>query len=173
MEKVGLGGGCHWCTEAIFQSLIGVIKVEQGWISSVGVNDSFSEGVVVHFDPSHIDLSSLIAIHLHTHSCTADHSMRPKYRSAVYTYTEDQVTKVKEAITSLQKEFDEPVITEVLPFCKFKINQENYLDYYFRNPENKFCQTYINPKLNLVHSHFYGVVNEGKLRHLIQNRDSV
>jgi hypothetical protein len=53
-EKIGLGGGCHWCTEGIFQSLIGVAQVDQGWITSNGDNATPSEAVIVHFNPGHI-----------------------------------------------------------------------------------------------------------------------
>lgn len=77
-SKIGLGGSCHWCTEAIFQSLIGVLKVEQGWISSEKGNTSFSEAVIVYFDDSIMSLNTLIEIHLYTHSCTSNHSMREK-----------------------------------------------------------------------------------------------
>jgi len=89
-DRVGLGGSCHWCTEAIFLSLRGVVKVEQGWLASVNDDDWFSEGIIVTFEPAIISLADLIAVHLHTHSCTANHSMRQKYRSAVYVYSEPQ-----------------------------------------------------------------------------------
>ena len=52
MKKIGFGGGCHWCTEAIFQALNGVESVEQGWISSLNPYDTFSEAVIVHFNAS-------------------------------------------------------------------------------------------------------------------------
>ena len=48
-EKIGLGGSCHWCTEAIFNSIIGVQSVEQGWVSSIAPDETSSEGVIVHF----------------------------------------------------------------------------------------------------------------------------
>lgn len=51
-EKIGIGGSCHWCTEAIFQSLIGVEEVLQGWIHSDGEATTFSEAVVITFDNS-------------------------------------------------------------------------------------------------------------------------
>jgi len=71
IEKIAMGGGCHWCTEAVFQSLKGVQLVEQGFIASHGNSDKFSEGVIVHFDPHLIPLEVLIEIHLHTHQCTS------------------------------------------------------------------------------------------------------
>lgn len=88
LQKIGLGGGCHWCTEAYFLSLKGVEKVEQGWIASTPPNDAFSEAVLVHYDPSQIPLPVLIAIHLHTHAATKAHAFRSKYRSAVYVLEE-------------------------------------------------------------------------------------
>ena len=89
-SKVGLGGGCHWCTEGIFESLIGIKAVNQGWIASIGSDAEFSEAIEVYFDPSIISLRTLIEIHLHTHASTTNHSMRQKYRSAIYTYNESQ-----------------------------------------------------------------------------------
>ena len=80
IDQIALGGGCHWCTEAIFQSLIGVIKVEQGYVSSTGENSIFSEAVIIHFNAAKISLSNLIEIHLHTHNSISHHSMRDKYR---------------------------------------------------------------------------------------------
>ena len=62
--KIGLGGGCHWCTEAVFQSLKGVARVQQGWIASEGENTAFSEAIIVKYDPKTIDLKTLVAIHL-------------------------------------------------------------------------------------------------------------
>ncbi|WP_201746378.1 peptide-methionine (S)-S-oxide reductase [Veronia nyctiphanis] len=66
MKKVGLGGSCHWCTEAIFQSLKGVVHVNQGWLSPATEPDAFSEGVIVSYDESKIPLDVLIEIHVYT-----------------------------------------------------------------------------------------------------------
>ena len=85
IDSIGLGGGCHWCTEAVFLNLKGVVRVEQGWISASGAVE-FSEAVLVHFNPEKISIKDLIAVHLHTHKSTSSHSMRSKYRSAVYTF---------------------------------------------------------------------------------------
>ena len=77
INRIGLGGGCHWCTEAVFQNLNGVVRVEQGWISALGALE-YSEAVLVHFDPEKITAKDLIEVHLHTHKCTSNHFMRTK-----------------------------------------------------------------------------------------------
>jgi len=153
-RKAGFGGGCHWCTEAVFSSLRGVITVEQGWIASEGNNAGFSEGVVVEFNAQVIPFEVLIAIHLYTHSSTALHSMRGKYRSAIYTFSDADMAEAKAAITALQPKFDKPIITQALPFADFKLNKEEQLNYYFTDPSRPFCETYINPKLKLLRMKF-------------------
>lgn len=154
MDKIGFGGSCHWCTEAIFQSLKGVTKVEQGWIASENANSDFSEAVIVTYDPRTILLETLIAVHLHSHSCTAEHSMRSKYRSAIYTFGGAQAEASSHAISQLQSEFEQPIITRVIPFIDFKPNKAEYLDYYYSDPEKPFCQNYITPKLQLLRERF-------------------
>jgi len=168
MQKIGLGGSCHWCTEAIFRSLKGVVSVKQGWIASDAENATPSEAVIVHFDPEQISLETLIAIHLHTHSCTAAHSMRGKYRSAVYTFDDTQLKVATEAIKALQNGFEQPVITKVLPFQTFKLNQEKYLDYYYKDPSKPFCQNIVNPKLKALLNRFKSQIDPGK-QSFIQN----
>ena len=151
MIKIGLGGGCHWCTEGVFQSILGVKRVDQGWISSQGSDTSFSEGIVVRFDPVLISLETIIEIHLITHSSQSDHGMRSKYRSAVYTFNDQQTQNVKEILFSLQEKSSRNYITQVLNFSKFKLNDEHYLDYYYKNPKAPFCQRYVVPKLKKLY----------------------
>jgi peptide-methionine (S)-S-oxide reductase len=163
MQKIGFGGSCHWCTEAIFQSLKGVMDVQQGWISSDGDMAEFSEAVIVEFEPAIISLKTLIAIHLHTHSSTSAHSMRTKYRSAIYTFDDEQVIPAQKAMETLQQEFNQPVITSILPFRDFKLNKEEYLDYYYRDPEKPFCRNMIDPKLKLLIARFSKNINVEKI----------
>lgn len=149
IEKIGFGGGCHWCTEAYFQSLKGVKKVEQGWISSTPPNESFSEAVIVHYDSDIISLKVLTAIHLNTHASTKNHNLREKYRSALYVF-DGNVAASKKLISDLQSDFDEKIITEVLLFSKFSLNTEDQHNYYKKNKEGTFCERYISPKLQLI-----------------------
>ena len=163
MSKVGLGGGCHWCTEGVFESIIGVKTVNQGWIASVDNVAELSEAIEVYFDQTIISLQSLIEIHLHTHASTANHSMRKKYRSAIYTYNDIQYQEAREIIDTLQNDFDKPIITQVLPFNSFKPNKDELANYYYKSPNKPFCQTYIYPKLKLLLTQFKHQVNSRKL----------
>jgi peptide-methionine (S)-S-oxide reductase len=150
LAQIGLGGGCHWCTEAVFSVLKGVSKVEQGWIASTEKNKYFSEAVLIEFDSTIIDLETLVSIHLYTHSSTSYHSMRNKYRSAVYFFSFQQQKEIIEIMEGLRELFTQRIITQILPFSEFKLNQEKYLNYYKKNKDNGFCKRYINPKLEML-----------------------
>ncbi|MDC1162000.1 peptide-methionine (S)-S-oxide reductase [Tenacibaculum sp.] len=166
-HKIAFGGGCHWCTEAVFQSLIGVHKVEQGFVASINENNTFSEAVVIHFDSKKITLETLIEIHLHTHKSTSPHSMRKKYRSSVYVFSENQKLDAKHLINQLQTNFEQKIITQVLEFKEFKPSLKQFHNYYYSNPKKPFCETFINPKLQFLLAHFSKQVNTEKLTQLI------
>jgi len=160
--KIGFGGGCHWCTEAVFQSLKGVYKVDQGYIASDGKNHSFSEAVIVYFNPLEIALKSLIEIHLYTHKSTSNHRMRDKYRSAVYSFSNKQERDSKVIIENLQQEFDGQIITTVIPFLEFKASREAIQNYYQKHSDKPFCRNYINPKLEVLLQKFSETVIQEK-----------
>lgn len=152
--RIGFGGGCHWCTEAVFQALKGVEKVEQGWIAGQDEPKFFSEAVIVYFNQTSIPLAILIEIHLRTHSATSNHFLRTRYRSAVYAFDQSQQQESQSAIEALQNQFDDPLVTQVLRFGAFRMNQPRYQNYYQKNPGRPFCQTYIDPKLELLRARY-------------------
>lgn len=154
MQRIGLGGGCHWCTEAVFQALRGVGNVEQGFIASAAPYDSFSEAVIVHYDPATIVLNVLIEVHLRTHASTSDHAMRSKYRSAIYCFDAVQAETAQQALAQLQAGFNSPLVTQILSFAAFRASDERFTDYYASNPQRPFCETYIEPKLKHLARHF-------------------
>lgn len=160
IHKIALGGGCHWCTEAVFQALKGVREVEQGYVISKGEAAAFSEAVVVHFDPEIIPLKTLIEVHLYTHNSTSNHSMRGKYRSAVYTFSNEQRERAERILQKLQKDFDKELVTKINSFVKFKPSLDYFQNYYQKDPEKPFCKTYIEPKLKLIIEKFSGEVKE-------------
>ena len=104
LAKVGFGGGCHWCTEGVFQALRGVGQVEQGFLQSEAPADAWAEGVIVTFDPSVIGLTTLSEVHLRTHSATRARSPQSKYRSAIYVFEESQRHEAEQAIARLGEE---------------------------------------------------------------------
>jgi peptide-methionine (S)-S-oxide reductase len=128
-SKIGLGGGCHWCTEGVFASLIGITKVNQGWIAS-------------------------------------NHSMRGKYRSAIYTFDDVQFKQAQDILYLLSADFHKSVITEVYPFRRFKQNKIELSDYYYSAPDRPFCQTYIQPKISLLLARFNRHINRDKVLEL-------
>ena len=152
--KIAFGGGCHWCTEAVFQSLQGVAEVNQGWVASTNKNNTFSEAVIVHFNPLDINLKDLISIHLATHKSTSNHSMRKKYRSAFYVFSNQQKTESENILTEVQENIASQIITQILPFSEFKPSEVQFQNYYKKNPQKPFCQKYILPKLELISNRF-------------------
>ncbi len=152
--KIGFGGGCHWCTEAVFQSLRGVTKVEQGFIKSHASHDSYSEAALITFDSSVIPLDVLIDVHLRTHASTSPHKMRGKYRSSIYVLSQQVAAETSAVLEKLQGGFADKIVTMVLPFDGFKPSLEQFHDYYRTNSERPFCKTYIDPKLAKIRRRF-------------------
>lgn len=163
INKIAFGGGCHWCTEAVFLSLKGVRAVEQGFIAAKEPLSSFSEAVIVSYDEEQLSLKDLITVHLQTHNSTANHALRTKYRSAVYVFKTSGITEVKEILILLQKDFIDPLITQVLLYMDFKPSEAQFHNYYYSNPEKPFCETYIIPKLNKLSQYFPNLVDREKV----------
>jgi peptide-methionine (S)-S-oxide reductase len=158
VEKIGLGGGCHWCTEAIFQMLAGVGQVEQGFIRSDPPSDSWAEGVIVHFDPCVIGLPTLVEVHLRTHRATAPFVARSKYRSAIYVEDDDQRKRATDAMISLQHEFGHAIQTRVLALQAFRLSDKRVRNYYASDPGRPFCRRYIDPKLDMIRRDFAAII---------------
>lgn len=154
ISKIALGGSCHWCTEGIFLTVKGVVKVDQGFVASYDPYDTFSEAVIVFFDEGLIALKDLIKIHLYSHQSTSSHSMRDKYRSAIYTFDENQREEAYKFLEELQITFKEPLVTLVLPFREFKLSDPQFLNYYYSNPEKPFCKAFIEPKIQMLLKRF-------------------
>ena len=158
-----MGGGCHWCTEAVFQSLIGVKKVEQGFVSPQIDINTYAEAVIVHYNPEQINLSDLIEVHLQTHKSTSDHSFRKKYPSAIYAFNQEDLKKTENILEHLKERFEGKLITQVHQFGNFKRSEARFHDYYYNNPGKPFCETYISPKLQLLKQKFGEVINHEKI----------
>lgn len=93
--------------------------------------------------------------------------MRTKYRSAIYYFSHQQKEEILHIIDEYQVTFKDKIITKTLSFKKFKLNTEEFQNYYQSNPEKPFCKNYINPKLKLLLQQFSKNVDKRKVSRLI------
>lgn len=147
----------------MFASLSGVVTVEQGFAQSLPPNDTWSEAVRLSFDPDAIPLNVLIDIHLRTHASTSNHKMRGKYRSAVYTLSDAQSDRVRAELAELQTDFEDPLVTQVLPLAEFRQSDPRFHRYFERNDGGPFCTRYIDPKLAYLREHYADYSGVGTL----------
>lgn len=163
IQTATFAGGCFWCTEAIFRRLKGVQSVTSGYTGGSMENPTYqdvssgttghAEAIQIVFDPSIISYDQLLDIFWHTHNPTtlnqqgADQGTQ--YRSAIFYHDEEQknlAEKSKEALES-SHEFQDPIVTEIVPFTKF-YKAEGYHDNYYENNKNApYCTIVINPKI--------------------------
>lgn len=162
-EVAVFGGGCFWCTEAIFQQLKGVISVTPGYAGGHVPNPSYNEvssGTTGHaevarieFDPAEIPYEDLLEVFMHLHDPTTlnrqGYDVGSQYRSIIL-YIGDQQKKLAEKeikkLTS-DKEFKKPIVTEIKPLDKFYEAEDYHKNYYLNNQDKPYCQLIISPKL--------------------------
>jgi len=162
------GGGCFWCTEAIFQQLAGVSKVESGYSGGQSPEPTYqavcsgqtghAEVVQVTFDPEVISYADLLRIHLSTHNPTTPNQQGAdkgtQYRSIVLAHDPEQETIARQVIEEMAPAFDAPIVTEVQPFEVFYKAEGYHQDYYASNPHKPYCAAVISPKLQRVRQLF-------------------
>jgi methionine-S-sulfoxide reductase len=160
-ELATFGGGCFWCTEAVFQQLRGVNSVVSGYTG--GHTDSptykdicsgrtgHAEVIQIGFDPTEISYADLVAIHLATHDPTTPNrqgaDVGTQYRSAIYTHSPEQAELANRVLDELAPAFSEPITTEVGPLGPFYPAEAYHQNYYNTNPGAGYCQAVISPKL--------------------------
>lgn len=161
LQTATFGGGCFWCTEAVFRALAGVHTVESGY--SGGHVDApnyrqvcsgttgHAEVIQITFDPTSIDYRELLEIHLATHDPTtlnrqgADKGTQ--YRSIIFTHSDEQRQVAESVLQALQHEYHDPIVTEIVPFVSFYKAEDYHQDYYRQNTAAGYCQIVISPKL--------------------------
>lgn len=172
--KATFGGGCFWCTEAVFQQLSGVSKVENGYSGGETANPTYqqvcsgdtghAEVVQVTYDPNVISYADLLRIHLSTHNPMtlnqqgADRGTQ--YRSIILTHDSEQETIAKQVIEEMAPAFDEPIVTEVKPLDIFFEAEGYHQDYYVSNPAKPYCAAVISPKLKKFRELFIDKLKE-------------
>ena len=163
LEVVVLGGGCFWCTEAVFLRLNGVIQVNSGYAGGLVERPSYqqicsgttghAEVIQVTFEPTKINLSELLAVFWATHDPTTLNRQGadtgPQYRSAIFYLTEEQEKLASEMMEKLNqsKEFSDPIVTEITAFSNFYPAEKYHQNYYTLNEGQPYCQYVVRPKV--------------------------
>jgi peptide-methionine (S)-S-oxide reductase len=176
-EVATFGGGCFWCTEAIFERVRGVIKVESGYSGGQTVNPDYrtvssgttghAEVVQITFDPEVISFLDLLEIFFKTHDPTTLNrqgaDVGTQYRSIVLYHNKQQRELTLRTIKLLDYEgiWKDPIVTAVEPFERFYPAEAYHQEYYENNPNQGYCRLVINPKLNKLEKIFKEKLKQG------------
>jgi peptide-methionine (S)-S-oxide reductase len=169
-EIAVFGGGCFWCTEAVFERLRGVVAVMPGYAGGFKENPTYrevgsgstghAEVVRVEFDPAAIGFQELLIVFFSTHDPTTLNrqgaDVGTEYRSAILYTTPDQKRLSEEIIAELNRSVftDRPVVTQIAPLERFYPAEDYHREYYRNNPEAPYCQYVITPKMAKLRAKF-------------------
>lgn len=162
-EKITLGNGCFWCTEAIFQQVKGVSDVVSGYSGGHVENPTYeqvcekntghAEVLQVTFDPSVISVDELLEIFWQTHDPTTlnrqGNDVGPQYRSVIFYHNEHQKERAEFYKRKLDESgaYDDPIVTAIEPFTTFYKAEDYHQNYYKQNGNQPYCYFVIRPKL--------------------------
>ncbi|KAA2239548.1 peptide-methionine (S)-S-oxide reductase MsrA [Chitinophaga agrisoli] len=163
LEKATFGGGCFWCTEAQFQYLDGVTKVESGYAGGTVANPTYeevctgatghAEVIQVTYDPAKVTYDELLEAFWQSHDPTQlnrqGNDVGTQYRSVIFYHNEDQHKKAEYYKDKLTKSgaFDKPIVTEISPLNNFYPAEDYHQNYYNQNGSQPYCYYVIKPKL--------------------------
>lgn len=163
IERANFGGGCFWCTEAIFSAVNGVKSVKPGYMGGQTENPTYdqvcsgktgyAEIIQIEFEPSKISFNDLLLIFFKTHDATTLNrqgaDVGTQYRSVVFYQNENQKTATEEMIAKLESEkvFNNPIVTEVAAEERFYIAENYHQNYFINHRSQGYCMAVIEPKL--------------------------
>lgn len=164
LEVATLGGGCFWCTEAVFDDLKGVVDVVSGYAGGSVANPSYeavctgrtghAEVVQVTFDPSVVTFEEILNVFFNVHDPTTLNrqgaDVGTQYRSVIFYHTpeQQQVAQAKIAELDASGVWGAPIVTEVSPAGTFYAAEDYHQEYFKRNPYQGYCQVVIRPKVS-------------------------
>lgn len=176
MEVATFGGGCFWCTEAIFKRLKGVVSVVSGYSGGARENPNYSqvstgatghaEAVQILFDPTIISFKKLLEVFFATHDPTTLNQqgadVGTQYRSVIFYHSTDQKKTAETLRDTIQQtgKYTDPIVTEIIPFEAFYKAEDYHQNYYDNNKNAPYCSIVINPKLQKLLKEFKNEVKE-------------
>jgi peptide-methionine (S)-S-oxide reductase len=161
METSILGGGCFWCTEAVFERIDGVSEVISGYAGGKTINPTYkdictgatghAEVIKIIFDPNVISFKEILEVFAECHDPTTLNrqgaDVGTQYRSTIMFLSEKQENVAKEWKQKLSEKWVDPIVTEIVPAPKFYPAEDYHQDYYTKNPNQGYCTVVIQPKL--------------------------
>lgn len=163
LETATFGGGCFWCTEAIFERIRGVHSVESGYSGGHVANPDYrqvtsgetghAEVVQIRFDPEEVAYLTLLEVFFKTHDPTTLNrqgaDVGTQYRSVVFYHDDRQHQQAQKVISELEHAaiWSDPVVTTVEPFEAFFLAEGYHQEYYENNPGQGYCRIVIQPKV--------------------------
>lgn len=170
------GGGCFWCTEAVFKQVRGVEKVVPGYAGGETPQPTYEqvssgttghvEVVKVDYNPGQISFKDLLDVFFATHDPTTPNrqgaDVGKQYRSIILYADDEQKKQAKRFIKQLENEnaFEKSIVTQVKQLDNFYEAEEHHHDYYQKNPEKGYCQVVINPKLEKLKERYASLLKE-------------
>lgn len=161
LETAVFGSGCFWCTEAVFEHVPGVARVVSGYTGGHVPDPTYeqicrgdtghAEVTRIEFDPTVVSYARLLEVFFESHDPTtlnrqgADEG--PQYRSAIFFANEAQRAAAAAAKAAAQRDFDDPIVTEITPLGKFYPAEAYHQDYFKNNPGAGYCSFVIRPKM--------------------------
>lgn len=160
-EKLVVGAGCFWCTEAMFERQPGVVAVVSGYAGGEVKNPTYkqvctgstghAEVIQIEFDPAKTSIGKLLEFFWKTHDVTDGSGVWPdfgnQYRSIILYANDDQKAAVEQSKAEAQKHFSKPIATEISKLDLFYPAEEYHQDYVKRNPNDSYVQRIAYPKL--------------------------
>jgi peptide-methionine (S)-S-oxide reductase len=161
-EKATLGGGCFWCTEAIYQMLPGVEAAVSGYAGGEEENPTYrevcsgktghAEVIQIEFDPEIISYDRLLDTFWEAHDPTTLNrqgaDVGPQYRSIILYHDEAQKAAAEQSKAAAQANFKDPIVTEIVPLTKFWPAEDYHQEYFELNPNAGYCRVVIQPKVD-------------------------
>ena len=170
LEVATLSGGCFWCTEAVFDQLKGVVRVESGYSGGNVPDPSYedvcsgdtghAESIEVTYDPALISYADLLHIFFTAHDPTTLNrqgaDVGTQYRSAIFYHNQEQEKIARQVIMELNDShvWKKPIVTEVAPYKKFYRAEDYHQQYYANNSRQPYCKIVIEPKIAKLREHY-------------------
>jgi len=174
MKEIVLGGGCFWCTEAVFQRLKGVEHVESGYCGGNTDNPDYkaictgqtghAEVIKIRYDQSQISLATLLEFFFVFHDPTTlnrqGNDVGTQYRSVIYYANEEEKRIAESAAKKASEIYDDPIVTEISPLPKYYPGEKYHQNYYMQNSSKGYCSFVIGPKVSKLMTKYHSHVKD-------------